>query len=97
MMTIIWSPGSQHDLRHIHNFVAQENPIAAARLVQRIVETVETQLTISPPSGRPGRVEGTRELVVARAPYIVAYQIVEDDIEIAAIIHAARRWPDSFS
>mgnify|MGYP002632660953 FL=1 len=96
-MTIIWSPGSQHDLRHIHNFVAQENPAAAVRLVQRIVTAVEMQLAVFPLSGRPGRVEGTRELVVARAPYIVAYRIVEDDLEIAAIIHAARRWPDRVS
>ena len=55
------------------------------------------QLAVFPLSGRPGRVEGTRELVVARAPYIVAYRIVEDDLEIAAIIHAARRWPDRVS
>ena len=42
------------------------------------------------------RVEGTRELVVPRTPYIVAYTVIGDEVMILSIIHSARRWPDRF-
>jgi plasmid stabilization system protein ParE len=44
--------------------------------------------------GRPGRVAGSRELVIA--PYVIAYRSRKSAIEILGIIHGARRWPDSF-
>jgi hypothetical protein len=46
-------------------------------------------------SSSPGRVKGTRELVVVRTPYIVAYRIRKDEILILRILHGARsglRW-----
>jgi toxin ParE1/3/4 len=46
--------------------------------------------------GRPGRVPGTRELVVAGTPYIVAYRVTASRVDVLAIIHAARRWPQMF-
>jgi toxin ParE1/3/4 len=49
-----------------------------------------------PRLGRPGRVEGTRELVVPNTPYIVAYAIIEDRVAILSVLHSARRWPDRF-
>lgn len=52
--------------------------------------TAPAGLTANPSLGRPGRVDGTRELIVAHAPYIVAYRIHENEIQILAIIHAAR-------
>jgi plasmid stabilization system protein ParE len=46
--------------------------------------------------GRPGRVEGTRELVVPRTPYIIPYTVIGDRVMILSIIHSARQWPDRF-
>jgi toxin ParE1/3/4 len=46
-----------------------------------------------PNSGRPARIEGTRELVVARAPYIAPYQIIGDTVRVLRVIHGARMWP----
>jgi toxin ParE1/3/4 len=46
--------------------------------------------------GRQGRVGGTRELVVQGTPYIVVYR-VHDDVEILAVVHGARKWPESFA
>lgn len=42
--------------------------------------------------GRPGRVEGTRELV-ALANYILVYQEDTRMIRIVRVLHAARQWP----
>jgi plasmid stabilization system protein ParE len=47
--------------------------------------------------GRPGRVPGTRELVVAGTPYVVAYRVAASQIDVLAVIHAARRWPQTFA
>lgn len=49
-----------------------------------------------PASGRPGRVLGTRELVVSRTPYIVPYRVRGDMVELLLVLHAARKWPSQF-
>ncbi len=94
-MTIAWLPEARQDLENAYSYIARDNPSAAASTVQRIVASIEI-LRDFPRIGRPGRVEGTRELVVSRTPYIVAYQIKTGTIEILAVIHGARRWPDRF-
>ena len=62
-------------------------------MVEAVVAGIES-LARHPDMGRKGRVAATRELVVA--PYVVAYRVRRTEIEILAIIHGARRWPDSF-
>ena len=92
---IIWSPPALDDLVAVRTFLDAHNPAAAVRLVQRIVLLVETQLPAHPESGRPGRVAGTRELVVTRTPFIVAYRLRRGAVEVIRVLHHARRWPDA--
>jgi len=40
-------------------------------------------------------VAATRELVVTTTPFIVAYRVVEDRVEILAVFHGARIWPEA--
>jgi toxin ParE1/3/4 len=47
-----------------------------------------------PALGRPGRVTGTRELVITRAPYIIPYRVQGDVVQISTILHSAQKWPD---
>ena len=54
---------------------------------------MEATLPGRPAIGRPGRVLGTRELVIGRLPYIVPYRVREKDIEILRVLHTSRRWP----
>jgi toxin ParE1/3/4 len=49
-----------------------------------------------PMIGRKGRVEGTRELVIAGTPYIVPYRVRDDVVQIITVLHNAQRWPDQF-
>ncbi len=95
-MKIDWSPEAVEDLESIRAYVAQDSPVAATRLVLRIVLDVETQLPDSPHIGRPGRVSGTRELVISKTPYIVPYRVRGTTIQVLRVYHGARRWPDSF-
>ena len=64
--------------------------------VYRIFSTIGT-LEDLPLIGKPGRIAGTRELVVPATPYVVAYRIEDEVIQILAIMHGAQRWPKSFS
>jgi toxin ParE1/3/4 len=95
-MNIVWSPEAIRDLISLRAYIAEESPAGARRVVQRILHNVEHLLPDNPQIGRPGRVPGTRELVIARTPYIVPYRVLHDAIQILRVYHGARRWPDSF-
>jgi toxin ParE1/3/4 len=89
---IVWYPSALDDLESLRAYIAQERPGSAAVVADRIVRAVEG-LTEFPAQGRPGRVPDTRELVVPRTPYLVAYRVRADTVEILRVLHGARRWP----
>jgi toxin ParE1/3/4 len=92
-MRIEWSPLAVTDRSNIFDYIEAENPLAAITVDERIEAQVD-QLIAFPESGRIGRVEGTRELVVSRTPYLVAYRITADVVLILRILHNAQRWPN---
>jgi toxin ParE1/3/4 len=94
-MRVVWTRPALRDLDRIQDYVAADNPSAAARLVEQILDRTEDQLSGNSNIGRPGRVRGTRELVLAGIPYIVVYRL-KSQVEIVAVMHAARNWPRSF-
>jgi addiction module RelE/StbE family toxin len=94
-MKIRWMPLAEQDIEAAYEYVGQDNPQAASQLVARIFEAVE-MLGRYPSAGHSGRVPATRELSIARTPYIVVYRHTRDEIHILAVIHGARRWPTSF-
>jgi toxin ParE1/3/4 len=95
-MRLLWQQQALQDLRSLQAYIASDNPGAARRVALAILGYVTTQLKAFPETGRVGRVEGTCELVVPRTPYLVAYRIRPGIIDILAVHHAARRWPDRF-
>jgi toxin ParE1/3/4 len=94
-MKIVWTVRSLQDVETIADFIGQDDPAAADRLVRRM-ESQVSGLAHNPGIGRRGRVEGTRELVLSKTPYIAAYRIGDGAVEILAIVHGAQRWPSSF-
>lgn len=95
-MNILWSPEATEDLASLRAYIAEDNPAAARRIALRIVQVIELMLPDNPQSGRPGRVPGTRELIIDRTPYVVPYRIQSNTLQILRVYHSARRWPDSF-
>ncbi len=95
-MTPIWSPEAIDDLIALRAYIAQDDRAAAQRTALRIIENVEMLLSENAEIGRPGRVPGTRELVIARTPFIVPYRVQGDTLQILRVFHAARRWPERF-
>ncbi|MBV9331311.1 MAG: type II toxin-antitoxin system RelE/ParE family toxin [Alphaproteobacteria bacterium] len=83
------------DLAALRAYIAQDDPAAAQRVALHIIRNVETLLPASRERA-PGRVPGTRELVVPRTPYIVPYRIDGNTIQVLRVFHGARRWPDGF-
>ena len=95
-MTPIWSPEAIDDLAALREFIELDDPAAAHRVALHIVENIETLLPANLKMGRPGRVPGTRELVIPNTPYIVPYRVIDNTIQILRVYHGARRWPRSF-
>lgn len=95
-MNIEWSDEAIDDLRQLHAFIARDNPAAARKMALTIVEAIESLLPGNPHIGRPGRVSGTRELVIPQTPYIVPYRVKASTIQVLRVYHGARRWPEGF-
>jgi toxin ParE1/3/4 len=90
-----WTDGAVEDLQAAHNYLEAENPKAAADALARIMTGVE-RLEQFPYMGRPGRVEGSRELVVTGTPFLVAYRLKGESVQVLAVLHSARKWPGRF-
>lgn len=91
-MRVEWLRTALANLNAEGEFIAQDNPAAAERVVNAILQSVN-QLKKFPAVGRPGRVPGTRELVRG-TPYIVPYRVRQQTIQILRVFHGARRWPE---
>lgn len=92
---IRWLRAALKSLDDIAAYVAKENRQAAHDLVKRVLDAVDV-LTDHPGIGRPGRVPGTRELVVTGISYLVPYRVKGRSVEILRVFHGSRRWPSSF-
>jgi toxin ParE1/3/4 len=90
-----WTVGALEDLRSAHEYFEAENPTAASDVIDRIVSAVE-RLEAFPHMGRPGRVDGSRELVVTGTAFVVAYRVRSESVQILAVLHGARKWPKRF-
>jgi len=94
-MRLDWARDAVSDLDSIEEYIGRDNPEAAFRALAEIVRQVEI-LTDHPGLGRPGRVEGTRELVIAGLPYVVAYLSRQDTVTVLRVLHGAMKWPKRF-
>jgi addiction module RelE/StbE family toxin len=82
-----------NDREAIFDYIEADSPRAAVMVDDRIEAQVEL-LTRTPEMGRPGRIPGTRELVISRTPYIAAYRIDGGTVRILRVLHGAQQWPD---
>lgn len=95
-MRIEWLEEALADFEDAVAYLHERNPSAARELALAIHRAV-SGLRDNPGLGRAGRVEGTRELVVARTRYIVPYRVRGRVNELLAVMHDAREWPGGFS
>ena len=87
-----WVRLALNDLLKIEKYIANDSPQAAKNILSLIWEATEL-LEEHPHIGRPGRVPGTRELVIPDTLFIIPYRVISGEIQILRVIHGARKWP----
>lgn len=93
-MRIVWTRRYLQELASIGDYIGERNPRAGERTINDIHSKTGRLLSANPFVGRRGEIHGTRELVIPGTPYIVAYRVAVDQIEILFVQHGAREWPD---
>jgi addiction module RelE/StbE family toxin len=91
-MRVRWLRTALRNLDEEATYIAADDPKAARMVVDRVPNAV-TALADDPAIGRPGRVPGTRELVVPKTRYIVPYRVRGEIIEVLRVFHTSRRLP----
>lgn len=94
-MRVVWAAPALSNLEEIQDYIAEDSPAAAYRVALTIYSRTEAGLSANPMLGRRGRARDTREFVFADLPYIVVYRVT-DRVEVLAVVHTARDWPESF-
>ena len=81
------------DRETIMDYIALDNPAAAIELDEEF-EAKADQARQRPTLYKPGRVKGTREIVV-RPNYVMVYQVEErgETVAVLRVLHAAQKWP----
>jgi toxin ParE1/3/4 len=91
-MQVRWTKEAANDLERIADYLLEHAPDQAQDLIDRVYNAPTTLLTF-PNRGRPGKREGTRELVLAPLPYVVVYMVRGDVVFVVRILHGAQQWP----
>jgi len=93
MRQVVWLRRATRSLSSILEQISEGSPQATKGLglaIQKHVALLREQ----PHMGRPGRVLGTRELVVHKN-YLVPYRIRDERIEILHVLHSRQQWPST--
>jgi len=91
-MRVRWLRGALRNLDEEASYIASDDAKAARLVVERVVGAV-SMLADQPGLGRPGRVPGTRELIVKKTRYIVPYRVRGQTVEVLRVFHTSRRLP----
>jgi toxin ParE1/3/4 len=90
-MRVRWTFDAAQDLERISDYIAGDRPNAARNIALEILRAVSS-LDTFPNRRRHGRVEGTRELVLAPLPFVAVYEVFESEVQVLRILHGAQQW-----
>jgi plasmid stabilization system protein ParE len=94
-MRIRWLRTALRNLDAEAAYIARDDPGAAHVVAQRVLDAVAA-LAEQPALGRPGRVGGTRELMVPKTRYLVPYRVRGQTVEVLRVFHTSRRLPQQW-
>ena len=90
-MKVYWTAEAEQDRIDIWDYIATENPQAAARM-DDLFSAAAAKLEDFPEMGKAGKIAGTRELIPHES-YRLVYQISRDHVWVLALVHTSRMWP----
>lgn len=93
LLVIKYTESAKADLHGIRSYIAQDNPLAARKVIQAIRDQVKVLLD-QDGIGRPGRIDNTRELVISGLPYIVCYAVAGETVTVLRVLHGRQQWPE---
>ena len=91
-MRIRWTPAAAADLQGISDYLKEHHPRYRDPTMRKLYGTIR-ELKHWPGRGRPGREEGTREVLFPPTPYVAVYRVREQTIEVMRIYHGAQDRP----
>jgi plasmid stabilization system protein ParE len=91
-MRIRWTPAATTDLQHISDYLKDHHPHYRQASLRKLYDTIRA-LKQLPGRGRPGREQGTREILFLPLPYVAVYRVKDESVEILRIYHAAQDRP----
>jgi len=94
-MQVRWTRKALENLEDAVDYIADDKPVAASNVASKIWNAAQ-RLAEQPGMGRIGRVQGTRELIVAGLPYILPYTIIEGTVFILRVMHTSMKCPKRF-
>lgn len=89
---IEWLPKAESNRFNQLDYIAEVNPLPAADMDDEIEKQLSL-LTDNPEMGRPGRMRGTRELVLVSTPFVLVYRLKGHRIQVMRFLHHAQAWP----
>ncbi|HEX4138614.1 MAG TPA: type II toxin-antitoxin system RelE/ParE family toxin [Bryobacteraceae bacterium] len=86
------TPAAAADLQGISDYLKEHHPQYRDPTTHRLYGDIRA-LKQWPGRGRPGREEGTREILFPPTPYVAVYRVREETIEVMRIYHVAQSRP----
>jgi addiction module RelE/StbE family toxin len=93
---ILWTRKASRHLRAAYEYWASQSSVKAGDIMLNRIFTAVELLERFPEARRLGRIDGTRELTILPAPFVVVYRVQPNQIEVIALFHGSRKWPATF-
>ncbi len=91
-MRIRWTPLAAADMHSISEYLKEHHPPYRQPTLRKLYEKIRG-LKDTPYLGRPGRVEGTREILFPPMTYVAVYRVQQQSFEIWRIYHTSQNRP----
>lgn len=91
-MRIRWTNAAAADMQNISDYLKVHHPHYRQPTMWKLYERIRA-LKEAPFIGRPGRENGTREILFPPMPYVAVYRVRENSIEVIRVFHTAQDRP----